>query len=163
MTVCARRITSTSSWPTPTVSTSTSPRPACVHQVDRVGGRARQTAQGTTCGHRADEDAGVERQVAHADAIAEDRATGERRGRIDGEDSNGTAARPSDQRERPREGALAAAGGTGDADDLGTPGARIEASAQRFGASSAGLDPREPARERARRALRDLARQDVDV
>ena len=77
-----------------------------VHQVDRVGGRARQTAQGTTCGHRADEDAGVERQVAHADAIAEDRAAGERRGRVDREDSDGTAARPRDQRERPREGAL---------------------------------------------------------
>ena len=56
-----------------------------VHQVDRVGGGARQAAQGATCGHRADEDAGVERQVAHADAIAEDRATGERRGRIDGD------------------------------------------------------------------------------
>src|SRR6185436_8027342 len=96
-----------------------------VHQVDRVGGRARQTAQGATRGHRADEDPGVERQVAHAYAIAEDRAAGERRGRIDGEDSDGTAARPRDQRERPREGALAAAGGAGDADDLGTPGTRI--------------------------------------
>src|SRR5262249_39964857 len=59
--------------------------------------------------------------------------------------------------------ALAAARRARQPDDLRAAGARIEPRAERFGAGAARLDPREPARERARRAVEDLARQCLDV
>ena len=57
-----------------------------------VGGRAREAAEVAARRHAADEDAGVGDVRLHADAIAEDRAAGERAGRIDRDDADGLAA-----------------------------------------------------------------------
>src|SRR5256885_7045470 len=44
-----------------------------VQDVDRVGGGAAEAAEGAARGHGADEHAGVEGEVVHPDAVAEDR------------------------------------------------------------------------------------------
>ena len=58
-----------------------------------VGGRAREAAEMAARRHAADEDAGVGGVRLHAHAVAEDRAAGERTGRIDGDDADRLAAR----------------------------------------------------------------------
>src|SRR5262249_52348363 len=60
--------------------------PRRVHDVARVDGRARETAVAAARGHRADVDARIERALLHADAVAEERASGEGARGIDGED-----------------------------------------------------------------------------
>ena len=83
--VSAAPATSTSTWPTPTVSTSTHRQPDGVEHPDRLGRGQRQPAEVAAGGHRADEHAGVEGVVLHADPVAEDGAAGERRRRVDGQ------------------------------------------------------------------------------
>jgi hypothetical protein len=137
--------------------------PRGVHQVDAVGGRPREPAQRAARRHRADEDAGIESEIAHADAVAENRAARERRRRVDGEDADRATARAGHERQRAGQRALAGAGRAGDPDDLRAPGVGIEPRGQSFGPRAAGFNPREPARERPRRALDDLPRQRGDV
>jgi hypothetical protein len=62
-----------------------------LQHVDDFLGRPRQPAQAAAGGHAADEDAGIERQVAHAHAVAEDRAAGERAARVDGHHAHAAA------------------------------------------------------------------------
>ena len=56
-----------------------------VEHPGRLGGGHGQATEVPPGGHRADEHVVVERVVAHADPVAEDRPTGERRRRVDGQ------------------------------------------------------------------------------
>ena len=58
-----------------------------VEDVDRVERAARQAAERAARRHAADEHAGIAAELAHADAVAEDRAAGERARRIDRDDA----------------------------------------------------------------------------
>ena len=64
---------STSSWPTPTVSTSTTSLPDARQHGEHVGGGGGQAAQVAARGHRADEHARVDGVRLHPDAVAQDR------------------------------------------------------------------------------------------
>ena len=64
-----------------------------VEHQRRIGGGARQAAEMAAGGHAADEDVRVGGVRLHAQAIAEDRAAGERAGRIDGDHADGLAGR----------------------------------------------------------------------
>ena len=83
--VSASPAISTSTWPTPTVSTSTQRRADGVEHPDRLGRGQREAAEVAPRRHRADEHAGVDGVVLHADPVAEDGAAGERRRRVDGQ------------------------------------------------------------------------------
>ena len=85
MVVSAADATSTSIWPTPTVSTMTTGnagRPEDAHGVGHGQGQAAEVPAG---GHGADEDGRIEGVLPHADPVAEDRPAAERRGGIDGQ------------------------------------------------------------------------------
>ena len=81
--------------------------------------------------HAADEDAVVAGVRLHPHAVAEDGAAGERAGRIDGDDADGPpggadgVGQPIDER------ALARAGRTGDADQIGAAGVGKQIAQQR--------------------------------
>ncbi len=83
--VSASEATSTSAWPTPTVSTSTTSQPAPSSTRTACGVAAASPPRWPAAGHRPDVDARVGGVVLHADPVAEDRAAGERAGRVDGE------------------------------------------------------------------------------
>src|SRR5207248_7576394 len=75
-----------------------------------------ETARVTAAGHAADEHALIEEAIAHPDAIAEDRAAGERARRIHRHDRHAVVALPVLGCEPRDERALAAAGRPGDTD-----------------------------------------------
>ena len=87
--VSAAAATSTSLWPVPTVSTRTSVEPDRVEQRGRGAGRRGETAGVAARGHRADEDVGVLGVGLHPDPVAEQRAAGDRRRRVDRDDGDG--------------------------------------------------------------------------
>jgi hypothetical protein len=101
-------------------------KPASVEDVDRVQGGARHAAHGAARRHGADVDAGVEAEVRHADAVAEDGAAGERARRVDGDDADFRAAVADQPGEVGDERRLAAAGHAGDADHMRVPGAPVD-------------------------------------
>ena len=81
--VSAVSITSSSDWPTPTVSSRQRSRPeASMRRID-LAGRGGQAAEVATGGHAPDEDAGVEGVAHHPDPVAEDRAAREGARRVD--------------------------------------------------------------------------------
>ena len=91
---CPRsRTTSTSSWPTPTVSTSTQSKPAASSRstASRVA-RARPPIAPRVAIERM-KTPRIGREPLHPDPVAEHRAAGERRGRVDAEDADGLAVR----------------------------------------------------------------------
>ena len=94
----AVRTMSTSSWPTPTVSMMTMSLPGGVEDERGVARRAGQAAEVAARRHAADEDAGVAGVRLHPHAIAEDRAAGERAGRIDRDDADGLPASAESRR-----------------------------------------------------------------
>jgi hypothetical protein len=75
-------------------------------------------------GEAADEDVRIERVALHADAIAEDGAARERRGRIDAHDTDALAGGTIVRDQRVDDGGLAGAGVAGDADDVRVAGLR---------------------------------------
>ncbi len=95
------------------------------YQAGVMGG-AGQAACLASRTERADEDAGVERVAAHADAVAKDRAAGEGAGWIDGDDGDALAALAPFGDEGVGEGGFACAGRAGDADQLGAAGVRVD-------------------------------------
>ncbi len=60
--------------------------PGRVEHEQRLERRLGEAAEVAPRAHRADEDAGIEEVVGQADPVAEQRALGERAGRIDGDD-----------------------------------------------------------------------------
>ena len=65
-----------------------------VEHPQRLRRRPGQPAEVAAGGHRADVDARVGGVVLHPDPVAEQRAAGERRGRVDGEHADPLARRP---------------------------------------------------------------------
>ena len=94
--VSAAPATSTSTWPTPTVSIRTHGQPDGVEHPHGLEGGQREAAEVAAGGHRADEHAVVGGVVGHAHPVAEDGAAGERRRRVDGEHGDRVARRPRD-------------------------------------------------------------------
>ncbi len=117
---------STSDCPTPTVSTSTTSKPSRVQHPQRLRRRPGQSTQMTARRHRADEDPGVGRVVLHPHPVTQQRATGERRRRIDRQYADPLARCPVRRDERRRGGRLAHAGRSGDPDDVRPAGVRRE-------------------------------------
>ncbi len=65
-----------------------------VQDADRLRGRPGESAEVAARRHGADVHAGVGGVLGHPDAVAEQRAAGERRGRVDGEDADPLALPP---------------------------------------------------------------------
>ncbi len=91
--VSARPATSTSDCPTPTVSIRTTSQPAASSTRSACGVAHASPPRWPAAGHRPDVDAAVGGVVLHPDPVAEQRAAGERRGRVDGEDADPAVAR----------------------------------------------------------------------
>ena len=117
---------SISACPTPTVSMKTSSRPGGVEQQRCLQRGLGETAERAAVGHRADEHAAVEEVLGEADAVAEQRPLGERRGGVDRQHADrapGLAPRLGERADQRR---LAHAGGAGEADDLGLAGVGVD-------------------------------------
>jgi hypothetical protein len=137
--------------------------PGRVHEIDGVRRGPREAAQRAARGHAADEHAGIEGEVVHADAVAEDGAPRVGRGRIDGDDPHGAAPLPGRAGEGPHQRALAAAGRAGDADHVRASGLGKEPLGQRLRALAARFNPGEPAREGAHGTGGDLPRERLEL
>src|SRR5207248_978889 len=96
----------------------------------------------------ADEDARVEEVVAQADAIAEQRAVGERARRVDGHDADRDVALPDVPQERRDETRLADAGRPREPDRVHLAGLRIDVGNELVGERIGVLDERDRAGER---------------
>ena len=141
--VSAAAATSTSLWPVPTVSIRTRSKPAA--------SRTAPAAPVVEASPPAWPRAAIERMntspVAgvglHPDPVAEERAAGDRAGRVDRDHRHGPAGRPDLGDERRDEGRLARPGRTGDADEVGAPGAWVELAQRGLGDRRAVLDRRQ--------------------
>ena len=147
----AVRTMSTSSWPDADGLDDDDVLAGGVEHQRDIAGRAREPAEMPARGHAADEDAVVADVRLHAHAIAEDRAAGERAGRIDGEDADRLAAGANSVDQPIDERALAGARRAGDADQVRAAGAadRCRGPASRAGGRFV-FDQRDRARDRAR-------------
>ncbi len=83
--VSAWSMMSISAWPTPDGLDEHVLASGRVEQQGGLQRRLREAAQRAAVGHRADEHARVEEVLGQADAIAQQRTMGERRGRVDRE------------------------------------------------------------------------------
>ena len=118
-----------------------------VEHVAHLARRRGEPAERAARRHRADEHARIERDALHADAVAEQRAAGERRRRIDRDDADRQALRAilaSDQR---GDRALARARRTGDADAARAAELRVQRSEQLIEAGAMVLDDADRAGE----------------
>ena len=97
-----------------------------VHQQGGLQRGLAEPAQGAAVGHRADEDAGVEEVVGQADAVAEQRAVGERRGRVDRQDGDLALLLAAQLGQRADQRRLARAGRAGEADDRRPARVRVD-------------------------------------
>src|SRR5439155_24866847 len=104
-----------------------------VQDVDGVEGRPGHAAESAAGRHAADVHPLVPRQVAHADAIAHDRAARVRARGIDGDDPHLVPELAQAAGEHRYHRGLPAAGHAGDADDVRLAGARVDL-AQRLAA-----------------------------
>ena len=116
-TVSARSATSVSDWPTPTVSTSTTSTQRA-QQHGGGGAGVGQAAQSVARRHRAHEHAGVVRVDLDPGAVAQQRAAGPARGRVDGDDPDRPVPRAPRAHERGSQGRLADAWRAGQPDDV---------------------------------------------
>ena len=117
--VSAAAATSTSLWPVPTVSSRTTSNPAASSTRRRDRGRRREPAGVPARRHRADEHAVVVGVGLHPDAVAEERAAGDRRRRVDGHDRDRAPGLAHSRDQRGHERRLAGAGRPGDPDEVG--------------------------------------------
>ena len=149
-TVSAWSMTSTSAWPTPTVSRKHVVLARGVHEQRGLQRRLAEPAERAAVGHRADEDAGVEEVVGQADAVAQQRAVGERRRRVDRQhrDLRGPAV-AAELRQRADERRLAGAGRAGEADDRGAARVRVDLADELPARRVVVLDERDGPRQRA--------------
>ena len=92
--VSASEAISTSAWPTPTVSIRIDVEAGGVQDPQRLRRGPGQAAQVPAAGHGPDEDPVVGGVVLHPHPVAEQRAAGERRRRVDGEHADPLALPP---------------------------------------------------------------------
>ena len=147
--VSAAAATSTSLWPVPTVSSRTMSKPRGVEHRRRDRRRRREAARVAARRHRADEHAVVARVRLHPDPVAEQRAAGDRRRRVDRHHRDrapGLAQRGDQRRDERR---LAGARRPGDADEVRAAGQRVQAAQRVLGDRRVVLDGRQQAREGA--------------
>src|SRR5919201_6216994 len=102
--------------------------------MDGLPGSGRQSAEVAARTHTADEDALVERVPGHSDLVAQDGPACERTTRIDGNHAHRLLAIPDHLHQRISERALARAGRSGQANQVGVAGMRLQ-----FGDQVAGL------------------------
>ena len=129
-----------------------------VEHPQRLRRRPGQAAEVPAGGHRADVDAAVGRVVLHPHPVAEQRAAGERRRRVDREHADPLARRAQPPHQRGGRGRLADARASRSADDLGVagvaararPSPRAAAARRPRPARSAGRPPARRRRSRAR-------------
>src|SRR5262249_11451861 len=95
-----------------------------VEHQRNVGARAGESSQRASRGHAADVNAGVGKVVLHADAVAEDGATGVGAGGIDGDDADFLVPFAIELGELVHQRALARARRPGNADGQGASGVR---------------------------------------
>src|SRR5688500_18833457 len=99
----------------------------------------------------------------HADAIAENRTTGEHARRIDGEHAHRVTETTRMAHQAVDERALAGSGRTGDADDTRAAAIGVEPANQATARFTLGLDQRDGASERARVAAHDHSSVPLDL
>jgi hypothetical protein len=120
-----------------------------VHQQRGLQRRLGEPAERPARGHRADVDPGIEEVVGQADAVAQQRAAAERRGRVDREHGDLAVLRALVRDQAPISVDLPAPGGPGEADHRGAAGARIDLAHERPAVGVVVLDQRDRARQRA--------------
>ena len=130
-----------------------------VEHVAYLRGVDRQPAGAAARRHRADVHALVAGQLAHADAVSEQRPTAERTGRVHRHDPHPVAAPAVLLREPGGERALPRAGGPGDPEPPRSAALLEACIEQRRGARGLVLDPRDSARQRDSLTLQDPANQ----
>ena len=123
--------------------------PRRVHEQRGLQRRLAQSAESAAVGHRADEHAGIEEMVGEPDPIAQQRALGERRRGVDGEDGDRAVTLPLELGEGPHQRRLAHAGRPGEANDGGAAGLRVDRADQLPALGVVVLDQRDGARQRA--------------
>ena len=96
--VSARLATSTSAWPDADGLDEHDVAAGALQHPHRLRGGRGEPAEVAAAGHRPDVDARVGGVVLHADPVAEDRAAGERAGRVDREHADPVALRPGSAR-----------------------------------------------------------------
>ena len=129
----------------------------CIHEHDRIGGRAGEAAQMPAARHRSNEDGFVGEVLGQPDAIAEQRAVRKRRARIDRDDADALAELSRLAHQSGRKRRLSDARRPGQADRHCAPGPLVER-ANELGALS-GLRVRDRARERPRLLQLKIAQQ----
>ena len=142
-------ITSTSAWPTPTVSRKTSSLPAASISSAACSAASASPPSAPRRRHRADEDAGVEEVLGQPDAVAEQRAAAERRRRVDREHGDLAVGGAAELDQRADQRRLAGAGRPGEADDRRVAGLRVDLADERPALGVVVLDQRDAARQRA--------------
>jgi hypothetical protein len=122
-------------------------------QLDDFPGGAREATERAPGGHRADENAGVERVRLHANPVAEHRAPRERTGGIDRHDPDGGAVRAQVRGQTIHHGGLPRSGRPGDAHHVGRSRPRINGLHDRGHRRAPVLDLRDQPRQRQPIAL----------
>ena len=152
-------ITSTSACPTPTVSRNTSSLPAASISSAVCSDRLGEPAERAPGRHRADEHARVEEVLGQPDPVAQQRAAAEGRRGIDRQHRDLAVLRPLVADQRADQRGLARARRTGEADDRGVAGPRIDLLHQRPPVRLVVLDQRDATRQRALVAVQEPLRQ----
>ncbi len=113
--------------------------PCRIEEQSHFGGSAGQPAEKPARGHGADENACVRGVALHANAIAQNRASGIRAGGINGDDANGFLALAVIRGQAIDQRALARARGAGNAGEIGLPGMREQDAQQLFALQARGF------------------------
>jgi hypothetical protein len=108
-TVSAWSITSISAWPTPDRLQEDVLLARGVHEQRGLQRRLAEAAERPAVGHGADEHARIEEVLGQPDAVAEQRAVGERRARVDGQHRHLAVLGPAELRQRADQRGLAGA------------------------------------------------------
>ncbi len=119
-----------------------------VEQQGSLQSRLREAAQRAPVGHRADEDTPVEEVLCQADAVAQQRALGEGRGRVDREHANGATRLTSCLGQRADQRRLADARWAREAVDRRFARVRVDLAHELPALGAVVLDERDRARER---------------
>ena len=121
-----------------------------VEHIADLAGRRRESAQGTTRRHRADEDTAVERDRFHPDPVAEQRAARKRARRVDGDDRHAEPLRAPRADKTLGERRLPGARRSGDPDATGVAQPGVKAREELLEARPRVLDDRNGPREGCR-------------
>ncbi len=130
-----------------------------VEQQRRLQRGLGEPAERAAVGHRADEHALVEEVLGEADAVAQQRALGERRGGVDRQHADAAPRFAARLRERADQRRLADAGRPGEADDGGLARVGIDLLDQLPALRAVVLDERDRARQRAAVAVEQALRE----